>query len=461
MADIRKTVIYGRQSKHKDRSIEQQLDVGRDRSEAEQWRVHAVYSDGVSASRHARKMRDDWPRLLDDVRAGRVDVVWLWESSRGDRRASSWLAFLEDCRDQRVQIYVETHSRLYDMDNPREWRTLAEDGTDNQYESEKTRLRVNRDTADRAREGLPHGALTYGYRRDYEVSRSGVRRYLRTVPDADTAPIVRGIFRRIADGEPVYRVANDLNGRVSPPRQASMWRRNTVRYIARNPAYLGRRVYRGEVIDTEREPWPPLVDRELFDRVQARLDDAQRPRRPDTRALHLLSGIARCGVCGGALYLQRHARGRPSYRCTDWHCVGRNAARLEGYVIPRAVAVMAKRQDLTADDDSDPELADAVREADDLRRRLDGLADDLAIDEVTLARRSRALRSRLADVDRRVKALRLPAALGRVDGPIADVWDGLDLALQRELIREAVTIHVYPVGARRGWRDDAVRLEER
>jgi hypothetical protein len=126
--------VYGRQSLGKDSSISEQLDLGRRRAEAEDWTLHAVYSDGMSASRHGRKTRTDWAKLHADVTADRVNVIWLWESSRGDRRASTWLTLLEDCREHRVRIYVETHGRLYDMANPQDWRSLAEDGTDNEYE---------------------------------------------------------------------------------------------------------------------------------------------------------------------------------------------------------------------------------------------------------------------------------------------------------------------------------------
>jgi site-specific DNA recombinase len=67
-----------------------------------------------------------------------VGVLWLWESSRGDRKLSSWAAMLETCREHKVGIYVVTHRRLYDMVNGREWKTLAEDRVDSQAESDKT-----------------------------------------------------------------------------------------------------------------------------------------------------------------------------------------------------------------------------------------------------------------------------------------------------------------------------------
>ena len=82
--------IYGRQSQKNDRSIDEQLGLGRDRAAAEGWTVHEIYKDGVSASRHATRKRGDWPKLLAAIDAGQVQVLWLWESSRGDRTLSSW-----------------------------------------------------------------------------------------------------------------------------------------------------------------------------------------------------------------------------------------------------------------------------------------------------------------------------------------------------------------------------------
>ena len=51
---------------------------------------------------------------------------------------------LEDRRDRAVRIYVETHGRLYDMANSRDWRTLADDGVDNEAETNKTSERCGR-----------------------------------------------------------------------------------------------------------------------------------------------------------------------------------------------------------------------------------------------------------------------------------------------------------------------------
>ena len=168
MGEMTGALLYGRQSMGNDRSIAEQLDSGRSRAGAEGWDILGEYSDRISASRYATKARDDWPKLLADLKRPDVRVLWLWETSRGDRRLSSWAAMLETCRDQAVRIYVETHSRLYDMSNARDWRTLAEDGVDNAYESDKTSSRTKRSADSRAAAGRPHSGGGYGYRNAHD-----------------------------------------------------------------------------------------------------------------------------------------------------------------------------------------------------------------------------------------------------------------------------------------------------
>lgn len=108
-------LAYGRQSQGNDRSIVEQIESGRKRAAAEGWDILAEYSDRTSASRYATRARDDWARLLKALERPDADVLWLWESSRGDRKLSSSAGMLETFREHKVQIYVETHHRLYDM----------------------------------------------------------------------------------------------------------------------------------------------------------------------------------------------------------------------------------------------------------------------------------------------------------------------------------------------------------
>ena len=298
-------LLYGRQSQHKDRSIAEQLDLGRDRADAEGWTVLREYQDGVSASRHATKKRDQWPELLAEIDAGQGDVLWLWESSRGDRKLSTWARLLEDCRDRAVRIYVETHGRLYDMANSRDWRTLADDGVDNEAETNKTSERVLRAMTANATAGKVHGRVPYGYRREYTIDQRGQRKLVGQVPDEIEAPVVVGIYADIEAGVPLLAITRRLNAQGVPTRTGAKWSMTQVRTIAMNRAYIGQRVHdpQGRQSGLRRPgpgaawypaAWPPLVGEDVFWAVQRILTDPARVTTRPGKAKHLLSMIARC-----------------------------------------------------------------------------------------------------------------------------------------------------------------------
>ena len=298
-------LIYARQSLGNTASIAEQLDLGRARADTENWAIRETYSDPISASRYARKARTDWPKLVADVQHDRAQIIWLWESSRGDRRASAWLTLLEDCRDHGVQVYIESHHRLYDTTIPRDWRTLAEDGTDSEYESAKTSLRMTRSAAARAAAGRVNGRVPYGYTRQYDLTPAGKGILIGQVPHPDEAPIVQEITSRVAAGESLRRIARDLNERGVPTPTGAQWSTTQVRLIALNLAYIGKRVHDPGSRLSRSVPspdaaiydatWPALVDEPTF--YAARrilLDPARKTSRPG-KAKHLLSLIATCG----------------------------------------------------------------------------------------------------------------------------------------------------------------------
>lgn len=368
-------VIYGRQSQGNDRSISEQLAIGHERADTEGWHVDGVFSDEVSASRHGHKAREGWPKLIERLESGQVHVLWLWEASRGDRRASTWALMLEICQDYNVKIYIETHERLYDPNRARDFKSLMEDGVAAAHESDQTSERVRRETRTMARAGRAHGRIAYGYMRIYEDGyRKGhkVKVFLKQVPDPEEAQHVRFIIDAVAAGWSLRSIAADLNRRgirtrpVPPSKtrpegspNGNEWTVNTVRQIALNPIYIGKRVH-----DTTRRPggrptaaavyykadWDPLVDEETFYTARDILLNEKRRTWRAGGAKHLLSMIAQCGVCQGPLtaaYPKARDR-RPVYACRDKRCVHIDHDDLDEYVLAALVAYLAEDENQRA-----------------------------------------------------------------------------------------------------------------
>lgn len=455
--------IYARQSKAKDRSIAEQIDAGKTACEREGRTVAEVYSDRVSASRFARGDRPGWNRLLADLEAGRFGMLVLWESSRGDRNAETWLGLLRRCRDHRVLIHVIADGRTYDMSRRRDWKSLADDGVDNADESEKTRDRIMRAVTANAHAGRPHGPAEYGYVRIYDER---TKKLSEQRPHPGHAAIVRDIIRRAAADIPLKTITDDLNERGVPAPRGGQWERSTVRKICRNPAYIGKRKWNGELYDAI---WPPLVDEATFWRVERILTDERRKTTRPGRQKWLLSYYATCGVCKKPLQTFSRPGRQPMYGCSSGNgCVYISMAIADLAVSERVIAYLSRPDVYPAlNRNDDAHIIAARSEAARLQAELDQWAQaDVTARAYKL--REAKLRPQIEAAEKRALAPALPVAVADLAGAEADVrqrWEVLPVAVRREVIR-ALSISVEVVksvgaGGNRIPADMRVKVERR
>lgn len=440
--------IYGRQSANKAKSISEQIDAGQDVADQQGWSVAGVYQDGTSASRKARKARDDWPRVLTDIKTGGMDVLILWESSRGDRTPESWFAFLSSCRDNRVKVHVISHDRTYDLSNARDWKTLADDGVNNAYEVEVLSLRVRRGQAGAARKGRPsHGRVPYGYRRVYDPHTGEL---IGQEVDPALGPIAAEIITRISRAEPVVALARDLKARGIPtPTGGTEWTHTAIRDIATNVAYIGLRRYNGQLHPAI---WPALVAEPVFYAAQRVLSDPARVTTLPGRYKHLLSYLATCGPCGASLDFARNR-----YRCSRAGCVGIRAADMDDFVT-RLILGRLSRPDLYASlrkagEESDREVIDARREAAELVAQLDKWRQSAAAGQTSpesLEVIESTLKVKIRQADRKVERAAIPVALRQIVEPGKDVrtrWEEASVAARRDVVRALAEIKLAPATA--------------
>jgi site-specific DNA recombinase len=446
--------LYGRQSQCNDRSIAQQLGIGRRRADTQQWTVHGVYSDGISASPYATKERDDWPRLVANVQHGRTNIVWLWESSRGDRRASTWLQFLEACEERDVKIYVETHGRLYDMDNPRDWRTLAEDGTDNQYEAAKTRLRTRRDAAESAAEGKPHGPAPFGLRGVYEETNGSRRRLLNWEADPERAPLIRELFDRLRKGHSFHSIAVDWERRGVKKKgtkkaKSEFFSSQHLRDLATKVSYIGQRVHTTKLkngatkTETVKGTWEPIVDPVVFWDVQRILSGPKhqvKGKRPG-RAAHAFTTIIRCDVCGGPSGVTMSGP-EPQYKCQISGCFKIDKAEVDEIVTGLILNYLSRPdiyEELATSPESSAEVDRITAELAQARAELDEAEREVpeTIHEAkTLGKLIEALTVRIADLVARQRELTVPSELLAMIEPGEDApeaWADAPISTQRKV----------------------------
>lgn len=439
--------IYARVSKDKNEraSVTDQETAGRSIIAAEGWELAGVSKDNDrGASRYSRGDRPGWDEVRAALGRGEFGVLILWETSRGDRKLSQWAAFLDACRDRGVLIHVISHGRTYDLKNARDYRSLAEDGVDNAYETDRHSGRVKRGINGARLRGQPHGMTPYGYRRDYHP-KTGKFVTLRIEPAE--AEVVREIIRRIGHYEPVKTIARDLEERGVPGPAGGGWDPSTMRYLAKNPLYTGHlRLADGSLKDGD---WPAIIT--VADWNAAVVVLAGRGGTRPGKQRHLLTGLGECHHCGGGL-VARMRRGNPEYSCKKgcFYCPQEWLNEWVSEVICARLARPDARDLFRSDDKRSAELQIKLTE---LERRHEEFAVRAArgkLSATALERIEEELLPEIEAVRRERDALSLPPALREIlTAPdVRKAWAGMDIRAQRAIIAAVTGIKVSKANSR-------------
>ncbi len=422
------------------------------------------YEDkSISASRYATKTRDGFAQLLADLERGRfgADELWLWESSRGSRKVGEWVTLIDLCERQRVRIHVTTHGRTYDPSNGRDRRSLLEDAVDSEYESGKISTRLKRANAANAAAGKPHGKTPFGYVRRYDER---TKKLIAQEPEPAEAPVIRELFERVAAGHSFHGIARDFEARGVRTRTGKVFSPQHLRVLATTAVYAGLRTHdvegrgpgRGHSpragmsgVEVVRGTWEPLISEAVWLSVQRLLSDPKRTTTRPGRAVHLLSNIALCDVCGGPLFARLASDGHAvaTYQCRQG-CVRVRKDELEvaaevlmvGYLASNEVH--AKIRAAEVDSDQLRSVRDALAAA---RSRLDELGDEAAAGRISIAtvvRMEPKIIAEITELECRESELATPVPLRQFIDPSAHVeaqWNAMPMSAKREVCRILLT----------------------
>ena len=445
------TAIYVRVSRDKEGgglAVERQEEASRQLIEARGLPpVFDVYTDNDVSATDRRKVRKDYKRLLADMRAGLITHVVAWHTDRLHRQPRE----LEDYIDAVVAAGIQTVcvvSGALDLNTPGGQMAARQLVAMAKYESD---LKSQRLTAKHL-QLAQGGAFNGGSRRwGYEVG------MIRQRPAE--ARVIRQLAAAVIEGRSLKSLAADLNDKGVPTPKGCQWRGANLGTMLKSPHLAGLRTHKGRVVG--RATWRPILDRSTWEAVRVILNDPTRLVASSNVRKYLLTGLARCGTCGGKIR-GRETKGRPSYMCESTAHVHRPVVMVDGVVRAAVVARLAMVDASGAlQDDNDTRTFNRLQgEVDTLQARLDGLADDYAdgtIDKPRMARMTARITTRLDELAARQSAAVRPrgALKGLVGQPDAgDLFDALPLDRQRAVIDALGVVYVDPA-ARRGARFDA------
>lgn len=261
----------------------------------------------ISASTLSKKARPRYAAMLESARAGQVDVIVAYSNSRLTRR----LLELQDLIDLHDKHGVRIHTVVSGSDDlsTADGRMTANiKASVDQAEAERTAERLKRAFLAKAQTGaVNQGTRPFGWGDDKKTLHPKESRLLRTA------------IEDVIDGVPTREVARRWNKAGVTTTRGKEWNHTAVRQVLRNPRLAGWRTHQKEIArDASGQPvrgvWTPMVDQETFEALQAALDGRGHKRRRGAQK-YLLSGTARCGVCGARMHGYRTAHGH-AYSCS-------------------------------------------------------------------------------------------------------------------------------------------------
>lgn len=403
--------------------------------------IGEIYSEVASGD--SIENRPEMRRLLEDVKAGRWTGVLVMDIDRLGRG---------DSVDQTIILtnflysgtLIITPGKTYDLANDAdqdqgEFKLLF---ARMEYKAIKRRLYAGRERS--AADGWYIGSVSpYGYRR---IKADGGHT-LEIIPEQ--AEFVRMMFRWYADGLGKNAISDKLSDLGCRTNSGRFWTPSTVWNILRNPLYIGKIRWGARVgkplyqdgqklIKRPRNAHPiiaqgrheAIIDPELWEAVQTRLNGNRAPRTDYFAIANPLAGLVYCKRCGAAMlrHLGRQYKDTTlpleSIVCPNRQCRqhGVRMAVLEQVILdqlkPYAVEPEALPEDQISKQAARRASAETVRKSiaqlDSQLDRLHDLLEQGVYDFETFVRRKAQLTDRKTALQAELEALEHDPAASRL-----------------------------------------------
>lgn len=316
--------------------------------------VDEYVDDGISGTTDDE--REDFQRMLSDIKKGRINCVIVKDLARSFRNYSDQGYYLDDWFPRfNVRFISLYHQPLDSYKEPQNMRSIAVpiQGVLNENHCAETSDKVREVFDMKRRNGEHIGSFAaYGYIKDPNDKNA-------LVVDEEAAEVVRDIFTKFLDGMSKNAIVHYLNehGVLSPaaykrerlglkyqnpsidPAKRPLWGAVTITSILKNRMYCGDMVqgryrvksYKIHVQEVVPEDeWyiventhEAIIERDTFDKVQRLLLRDTRTA-PQKKQIYLFSGFLRCADCGKAMTRSK-VGGTVYYYCRTYKDQSKNA----------------------------------------------------------------------------------------------------------------------------------------
>ena len=382
------------------------------------WEVYNIYSDDDYAG--ADRRRPEFNRLLNDAEQHKFDIILCKTQSRFTRE----LELVEKYIHGLFPIWGIRFISIVDnadTANKGNKKSRQINGLVNEWYLEDMSENIRSVLTNRRINGLHIGAFAlYGYKKDPDQKGH-------LIIDEEAATVVREVFTLFSQGYGKTTIARMLNDRGIPnpteykrlhglryqqpkTKNSTLWKYFAISDMLINEIYIGNMVqgkYGSVSYKTKQnKPRPksewyivegthePIIDRELWDRVQSLVSLKAKPF--TTGTIGLFARKARCANCGYTMRSSKN-RGRHYLQCSNRH-VAKNACIGSFISVDKLEQLIINELNHLAEEYLDKdELDQNIEFCDNLQEQKKRLLSDIAVYEKKIAEYSKGIRELYMD----------------------------------------------------------------
>ncbi|QKG83920.1 recombinase family protein [Kroppenstedtia pulmonis] len=247
-------------------------------------------------------------RMIQHAEDGTIRTIVVYRLDRLGRRQKDVLFLLEDVF-EKSNVAFKSATEPFDTATPLGKAMIGILAVFAQLERDTI---VERTTAGR-RQRIRSGKW-YGGRVPFGYQWNSTTQTLEVVPEEST--LVKEAFSMYLQGHSSSYIADWLTSRST----ARFFDHSVIRTMLQRPIYTGHMNNAGKLVEGQHEG---IIDGETYERVQQELHKRQTGRPPVGE--YLLSGILRCGICGGpVIHVWASGKRYEYYACKAQHVRQRN-----------------------------------------------------------------------------------------------------------------------------------------
>ena len=381
------------------------------------WDVYNIYSDDDYTG--SDRKRPEFNRLLQDAEAHKFDIILCKTQSRFTRELELVEHYIHDLFPRWGIRFVSVVDNA-DTDVKGNKKSRQINGLINEWYLEDMSENIRSVLTNRRKNGLHIGAFAlYGYMKDPDQKGH-------LIIDEEAAAVVLEVFTLFSQGYGKTAIARMLNDRGIPNpteykrqkglrykqpkmKNSTLWKYSAISAMLTNEIYIGNMVqgkYGSISYKTKQnKPKPkdqwyivegthePIIDRDLWDRVQAML--AERAKPFDVGTVGLFSRKVRCANCG---YIMRSHKNHEKHylQCANRH-VSKDSCTGAFIPVDRLEQIVIEELDRLSDEYLDKdELEKNIEFCDNLEQQKEKLLTDIE-----------AFRKKVSDLTKGIRELYL------------------------------------------------------